>query len=442
MRLHPDGPLYVGDQVSVEVIAPETEQQGDKNVKIQVTGLEANDLGSSKFEGHGIGGRMQATFSWVWDTSDLQAGEYQVKFSVDPEGPVWTESVSLLPEFEVPDPEPSASWETIILDCCEINFITGTDFAQDAPELLELIQDQAENAVSRMGVDFDERIPITILPRVLGHGGFAGDEIYISYIDNNYAGNDLPQVLTHEMIHILDRRLGGDLRPSILVEGLAVYMANGHFKVEPLMPRAAALLELGWYLPLTELTDAFYTSQHEIGYLEGGALVEFIVNRYGYSAFNDFYRDIKNHPSGDQSKALDLALQEHFGLTLKQMEGQFKSELNRQHINPDMYEDVILTVAYYDAVREYQRLLDPSAYFLTAWLPDGEEMRERGIVADYLRRPTRPQNLVIEDLLVEVDRQIRTGNYLEAEKALDQTERELDQVQENLLIDANEVGAD
>ncbi len=442
MRLHPDGPLYVGDQVSVEVIAPETEEQGDKNVKIQVTGLEANDLGSSKFEGHGIGGRMQATFSWVWDTSDLQAGEYQVKFSVDPEGPVWTESVSLLPEFEVPDPEPSASWETIILDCCEINFITGTDFAQDAPELLELIQDQAENAVSRMGVDFDERIPITILPRVLGHGGFAGDEIYISYIDNNYAGNDLPQVLTHEMIHILDRRLGGELRPSILVEGLAVYMANGHFKVEPLMPRAAALLELGWYLPLTELTDAFYTSQHEIGYLEGGALVEFIVNRYGYSAFNDFYRDIKNHPSGDQSKALDLALQEHFGLTLKQMEGQFKSELNRQHINPDMYEDVILTVAYYDAVREYQRLLDPSAYFLTAWLPDGEEMRERGIVADYLRRPTRPQNLVIEDLLVEVDRQIRTGNYLEAEKALDQTERELDRIQDNQLIGAYEVGAD
>jgi hypothetical protein len=442
VRLHPDGPLYVGDQVSVEVIAPETEEQGDKNVKIQVTGLGANDLGSSKFEGHGIGGRMQATFSWVWDTSDLQAGEYQVKFSVDPEGPVWTESVNLLPEFEVPDPEPSASWETIILDCCEINFITGTDFAQDAPELLELIQDQAENAVSRMGVDFDERIPITILPRVLGHGGFAGDEIYISYIDNNYAGNDLPQVLTHEMIHILDRRLGGELRPSILVEGLAVYMADGHFKVEPLLPRAAALLELGWYLPLTELTDAFYTSQHEIGYLEGGALVEFIVNRYGYSAFNDFYRDIKNHPSGDQSKALDLALQEHFGLTLKQMEGQFKSELNRQHINPDMYEDVILTVAYYDAVREYQRLLDPSAYFLTAWLPDGEEMRERGIVADYLRRPTMPINRVIEDLLVEVDRQIRAGNYLEAEKALDQTDRELDQVQENQLIGAYEVGAD
>jgi hypothetical protein len=440
VRLHPDGPLFVGDQVSIEVISPETENQKEKNVQIQITGLAANDLGSSKFEEHGIGGRIQATFNWVWDTRDLQAGEYQVKYSVEPEGPIWTETVSLLPKIEVPSPEPAATWETIVLDCCEINFISGTDFAQDVPELIDLIQDQAESSVDRMGVDFVERIPITILPRVLGHGGFAGSEIYISYIDSNYAGNDLSQVLHHEMIHILDRRLGGELRPSILVEGLAVHLSDGHFKREPLLPRAAALLELGWYLPLTELADSFYTSQHEIGYLEGGALVEFMVNRYGYSAFDDFYRDIENHSSGDQSKALDLALQEHFGLTLMQMEEQFKSELYRQHINPDMYEDVILTVAYYEAVREYQRLLDPSAYFLTAWLPDGEEMRQRGIVADYLRRPLAPQNLVIEELLVEVDRQLRVGNYLEAKKALDQIERELDRVQEEFLIGAYKVG--
>jgi hypothetical protein len=440
VRLHPDGPLYVGDQVSIEVISPDTEDQENRNVQIQVTGLSASDLGSAKFEAHGIGGRIQATFNWVWDTRDLPAGEYQVKFSVEPEGPIWAEAVSLLPKSDVPSPEPAAIWETIVLDCCEINYITGTDFAQDVPGLINLIQDQAQSSVARMGVDFDERIPITILPRVLGHGGFAGSEIYISYIDSNYAGNDLSQVLHHEMIHILDRRLGGELRPSILVEGLAVHLSDGHFKQEPLLSRAAVLLELGWYLPLTELADSFYTSQHEIGYLEGGALVEFMVNRYGYRAFNEFYRDIENHSSGVQSKALDLALQEHFGLTLMELEIQFKSALYRQHINPDMYQDVILTVAYYEAVREYQRLLDPSAYFLTAWLPDGEEMRQRGIVADYLRRPLTSQNLVIEELLIEVDRQLRMGNYLEADKALDQIERELGQVQDEFLIGAYQMG--
>jgi hypothetical protein len=78
-------------------------------------------------------------------------------------------------------------------------------------------------------------------------------------------------------------------------------------------------------------------------------------------------------------------------------------------------------------------LLDESAYFLTAWLPDGEEMRKRGIVADYLRRPQTSQNQEVVKLLVEVDQQIRAGNYLQAEKALDQANRKLDLVQDEVL---------
>jgi hypothetical protein len=434
--LHPDGPLYAGDLVSIEVISDGTENLDEKNVQIQVEGAAAKDLGSSGFAEYGIGGRLQATFYWAWDTSDLQAGDYQVELSIQPDGPVWTETVSLLPAVDMPSPEPAASWETVLLDCCEIHFISGTDFAQDAPELLPLIQEQAEDAVSRMGVDFDQRVTITILPRVLGHGGFAANEIYVSYLDENYSGNDLAQVLHHEMIHILDRQMGGELRPSLLVEGLAVYLSDGHFKKEPLLSRAAALLDLGWYLPLTELTDSFYTSQHEIGYLEGGALVEFMVNKYGWQAFNDFYRGIRPHPSEQQSKAIDQALRNQFGITLMQLESQFKSALHRQHINPDMSDDVIISVDYYEAVRRYQRLLDPSAYFLTAWLPDGEEMRRRGIVADYLRRPATPQNQAIEELFVGVDQQLRAGNYLAAEKALLQVEKDLNLIQKDNLVDA------
>ena len=94
-----------------------------------------------------------------------------------------------------------------------------------------------------------------------------------------------------------------------------------------------------------------------------------------------------------------------------------------------MRADLILSVNFYEAVRGYQLMLDRSAYFLTAWLPAGEEMRERGIVADYLRRPQDPQNLELVKLLVEIDRQIRAGNYLEAEKALDLVNRKLDLIQ-------------
>ena len=433
VRLHPDGSLFVGDQISIEVISPDNVDMEEKNVRVQVSGDSPNNLGSSGFEGYGIGGRLQATFNWVWDTTDLESGEYQFEFAVQPDGPTWTETVNLLPAVKIPSPEPQARWETIVLGCCEVHFISGTEFARDLPELQDLIEQQAANVVQRMGIEFNERIPITVLPRVLGHGGFASSEIYVSYIESNYAGNDISQVLHHEMVHILDGRLGGELRPPLLVEGLAVYLSDGHFKKEPLMQRTAELIDLGWYLPLTQLVDSFYSSQHEIGYLEGGALVQFMVTRYGWQAFNDFYRDIHPHPSGEQSQALDQALQNHFGLTLEQLEGMFKTALFRQHTIPDIHDDLVLTVAYYEAVRQYQQMLDPSAYFLTAWLPDGEQMRQRGIVADYLRRPSTPDNLAIEALLVEIDKQLHAGNYADAEKTLLMVNDLLAQTQDNVL---------
>lgn len=430
--LHPDGVLYVGDQVSIEVISRGDLDVIDKQVQIQVAGIK-DGQDSAEFTTHGIGERLQATFNWIWDTSNLQPGDHEVRFSIQPEGPAWIETVRLQPQANLRNPELAAHWETATIECCEIHYISGTDFEDDLHGNLETIQTQAEEAARSMGSSFEQRIPITVLPRVLGHGGFASSEIYVSYLENNYAGNDLAQVLHHEMVHILDRHLGGELRPSLLVEGLAVYLSEGHFKKEPLMSRAAALVDLGWYLPLADLADSFYTSQHEIGYLEGGALVDFMINRFGWEAFSDFYRDIHPHPSDRQSRAIDEALQEHFNLTLQQLEGLFTAELHRKHLIPDMKADLILSVKYYETVRRYQLLLDTSAYFLTAWLPAGEEMRERGIVEDYLRRPQSPQNLEIVVLLVEVDQQIRAGNYLQAEKALDQANRKLEIIQNQVL---------
>jgi hypothetical protein len=307
-----------------------------------------------------------------------------------------------------------------------LHFISGTDAAQDIDALLEIADERAALAVASLGTDFAEPIIITLLPRVLGHGGFASNEIYVSYLDRNYAGNDFGQVLHHEMVHILDSRLGGELRPTILVEGLAVYLTRGHFKQEPLMARAAALLELGWYLPLEPLADNFYNSQHEVGYLEGGALIQYLVNTYGWEAFSNFYRDIHPHPSDKHSAALEDALQAHFGIDLAEMEQNFMAELYRQHLNPDLLEDVRLTVTYYETSRRYQQSLDPSAYFLTAWLPNGEELRERRIVADLLRHPQEPINLELESKLVAADWHLRAGDYVEVERLLEEVNEVLD----------------
>jgi hypothetical protein len=432
VKFHPDGPLFSGDLVSLEVIAPPGSDMKDKKVQVELLGDRPVDLGSAVFGAFGIGGRSQATLTWAWDTSGLAPGDYQLAFQVLPEGSTWTTTVSIYPAEEVPPPEPQADWETVNSECCVVNYITGTDAARDIEQLLEVADEQGRMAVKQMGVDFSDPIPVTLVPRVLGHGGFAANEIYISYLDRNYAGNDFSQVLHHEMVHLLDGRLGGELRPSLLVEGLAVYLAGGHYKKEPLFSRAAALVEMGRYIPLTALADSFYTSQHEIGYLEGAALVQYLVNTYGWQAFDSFYRDIKPQSSGKQSDAIEAALLDHFGLSLSQMEGTFLTNLYHQQINPDVFDDLRLTIAYYDAVRRYQQLLDPSAYFLTAWLPDGPQMRERGIVADFLRHPNGPDNQQIETLLIEADEDLRAGDYPEAEKTLVTVNRFLD------LIEAGE----
>ena len=451
VRLHPDGPMYVGDQVSLEIIAPPQTDLKDHSVEVQVDAPQGPSLATVDFGRYGIGGRSQATLMWAWDTSALEAGEHTLTFKINPDGPTWTQNVKLNPKDEVPPPEPQAKWASAESKYCLLYYITGTAAERDIQKLKVMADEQAQDVSRRMGVEITSPIPIVFLPRVLGHGGFTGLEISVSYLDRNYAGSDPALVLHHEMVHLLDNRLGGDLRPTILLEGLAVYMSGGHFKQEPLLPRAAALLPplagcaadssingsgrtlktsqlcgLGTYLPLKPLIDEFYTSQHEIGYLEAGALVEYMVETWGWQAFSDFYRDIHAVSNGSQSQAMEDALRKHFNMSLDDLEQGFLSALREQTITSEMTKDVSLTVLYYDTVRRYQQLLDPSAYFLTAWLPDGEKMREKGIVADYLRHPSTPENIALETLLVSADNSLRTGDYARTEKTLDAINAMLD----------------
>lgn len=466
VRYHPDGPLFQGDRVSLEVIpVKETSLHILKDSRLKVS-LQATGqiLGEAPFERFGIGGRQQATFRWIWDTSGLAPGEQQLVFTFDTtddsELPaVWTETVILLPSYLVPAPEPQARWEMVTSECCYYHYITGSEAARDLEALVELTEQEAQDVRMQLKTDFTEKVSITFLPRVLGHGGFAGEEISISYLDRNYAGGSLEQVLHHEMVHILDSRLGGEFRPSLFIEGFAVYLSDGHFKEEPLIERAAALLppdqgcvqardvlagqlvsssdapvcRLNRYLPLRQLIDNFYFSQHEIGYLQAGALVEFMVERWGWEAFDAFYRDIQPiqdeegvSQSGRPSEAVDRALQAHFNLTLQELEEVFKDRLGEIAVTASWVEDVRLVVAFYDAVRRYQQLLDPSAYFLYAWLPGNQDMRDAGIVADYLRRPFYPQNVTIEGLLVRADQLLQEGQYLEVQRMLDTVIQQLD----------------
>jgi hypothetical protein len=452
VRFHPDGPLYVGDMVSMEVIAPQNADLEGHDIQVRFDSVNSPESEAEPVEAnfmpYGIGARLQATFLWVWDTSGLAPGEHYLNFSISPDGSNWTESVTLLPGDEVPPPEPEATWATAESDCCLVHYITRTAAERDLDKLLAMVDEQAFDASQQLDVDLtslSHPIEVTFLPRVLGHGGFTSQEISVSYLDRNYAGNGTPTVLHHELVHLLDSHLGGDLRPTMLIEGLAVYLTGGHFKPEPLMPRAAALLPpepgcvefpstatgkgcgLDMYIPLEKLVDNFYLEQHEIGYLEAGSLIEFMVNTWGWEAFSDFYRHIHSlpeppqgvqEPGSSQYRAMNAALVDHFGITLQQLESRFLAALKDENSTPEMAEDVRQTVTFYDEVRGYQQALDPSAYFLYAWLPGGKQMRERGIVADYLRHPSTPENLAMETMLVAADQYLRAAEYQDASPIL------------------------
>lgn len=427
IRIHPDGPLYVGDQVSFEVLTPDGFKPEGHEVQVR---LGDKELGRAGFSPFGVGGRVQATLWWVWDTTHLQPGPETLTFTILPDGPSWQETVTMHPQSGVPPPEPGAHWATSTSDCCILNYITGTAAERDMAILAQIADEQAASLASQLPAKVNEKIPVVFMPRVLGNGGFVTDAIYVSYLDNDYLGGASAQVLLHEFVHWFDARSGGNLRPSIFQEGLAVYLSGGHFKSEPLIPRAAALLELNWYIPLQTLADDFYPQQHEIGYLEAAALVGYMVETYGWESFNAFYRDIHPTPDGRASQAIDAALQKHFQITFAGLEEKYLEFLKAQSVTESMRDDLRLSVQFYDTARRYQQALDPSAHFMTAWLPDFKVMRERGIVADFLRHPSGMNNHLIEALLLNAAHDLRAGKYDRAEITLQAVNSLLDMLVE------------
>ena len=165
--------------------------------------------------------------------------------------------------------------------------------------------------------------------------------------------------------------------------------------------------------------------------MQAGALVEYMRGTWGAEAFNTFYRDIHPTEDGTYSSAIDTALHTHFGISLVELELNFIAALQAQPVTPAYYDDVRLTVEYFNTLRRYQQSLDPSAYFLTAWLPDGKWMREHDIVADLVRHPAAVENVTLETLLSAADADLLAGRYaIMAEKLL----------AINIVLDAFEAG--
>ncbi|MBI4772407.1 MAG: hypothetical protein HY784_18760, partial [Chloroflexi bacterium] len=338
--LHPDGVLYSGDQISYEVFAENSQRvTWPIPVAVYLNSTATAPIAEGTFGQYGIAGREQATLTWAWDTTGL-SGPQTLYFWLDPHDQIQQGdedpgnnllevTVTLAPRSELPPQEAGAIWASSGSACCVYHYITHSAAARDIALISETAEGAVQVAQERMDVTLARKMTLTFVPRLLGHGGFATDEVIISYLDRDYAGGGLANVITHETTHILDAQLGGAFRPTLLVEGLATYVAGGHFKTEPLDRRAAQLPGPGMLIPLASLADNFYPSQHEIGYMEGASFIQYLVETHGWGAFDQFYRSaIPPLAAGQtESAALDAGLRAAFGRGLDETQGDWLASL-------------------------------------------------------------------------------------------------------------------
>lgn len=420
--LYPQPALYSGDLVTFDVTPHNLGEISPDKLTVRIyhgapasgTVVAEGVLGYPAFDGI-----PRARLVWSWNTTGL-VGVEPLTVWLDPddviqagdENPlnnIATLAVPILPADELPAIEAAAEWVTTTTDCCILQYLSGTAAERDLP----LLTAATAAGVAHVEEQLDARLPapfeVHFVNRVIGHGGYAYQGLTLSYLDRHYAGANLETVVRHEAAHVLDRATMG-WSPALVTEGLAVWAAGGHFKPEPLPERTAALVELGWYIPLEELANDFYRQQHEIGYMEAGAFVAYLVEMYGWEGFQRLKGSF-DPEAGGETAMLDAALQEAFGVSLSESEADFLDWLAAHPPGAENRRDVELTVHLFDAVRAYQQAYDPSAYFLSGWLPDPVEGARLSVEADFIRRRAMPENIALETMLIAARQALERGDY-------------------------------
>jgi hypothetical protein len=226
----------------------------------------------------------------------------------------------------------------------------------------------------------------------------------------------------HETVHLLDKQIAPQ-RITLLAEGTAVWAAGGHYKPEALDQRASALVTINEYIPIATLANDFYPVQHEIGYLEAGGLVKYLVDTYGWSVYRDFYSGVTLEDSASPAAALDRGFQTHYGKSLSTMEAEWLAYLSQIEVSESAITDLATTIRFYNVMRHYQTIYDPTAHFLNAWLPYPYDVIEKGNPADLTGHPREEINITLETMLVAADEAMRDGDYNRANIILESISR-------------------
>lgn len=432
--LYPVPDVYAGDRVTFQVLAHVPSNVDPRTVSVHVL-VNYQDVAEGTLSSRNLGGDAVGLFEWAWDTSG-EVGDQLIHIILDrydeiSDGDENRDNNEVALTVLVQDPENlppnerGATWVTAETNCCNVHVVSGTAAYRDLPDLLLSVETAVAQAAARLEELFSRKIDVYLIDRVIGQGGYAGNAIVVSYPDRQYASRGFEQILIHEAVHIIDRQFAPERIP-FLAEGMAVWGTGGHYKEENLHQRSAALVALDQYVPLAQLIDDFYPVQHEIGYLEAAGFVTYLIDTYGYPQFKAFYADVTAEDATTLSQAVDLNLQQYYDLTLVQVEEQWLAFLAALPEDRTELIDLQTTVRFFNVMRRYQRFYDPTAYFLTAWLPYPGALQTEGNPADLMRHPQAEINVTLEVMLQAADIALRAGDYNKANVLLDSITRVLD----------------
>jgi hypothetical protein len=327
---------------------------------------------------------------------------------------------------------PQVAWVTRETPNFRLFAAPGSDAVRD----LERLAVVAEASFARAATFVPPTQPIStsvyLLPRVFWQGGVAYRDgpLIISYTDRNYAGVAAWSYLVHEVTHALGGQFvdpGGEVG-GVLGEGLAVLAAGGHYAVEPIDERAAALLETDRLIPLCELRYNFYAAQHEIAYLQSASYVTFLDEAYGREALLAMYREQPpQRGQGEEPLAAfcerDASIIEPaVSATRGELERAWRARLAALSPNDEERAGIELTVRLYDTMRRYQELRDPPA----RTLPSIPDEWDQAMAAQMLVPAAGSRAAALETLLIAAGVALRAGETERAAAILDDMEATLD----------------
>jgi hypothetical protein len=432
--LYPVPAIYAGDLVTFQVLAHVPDNVNSDEVTVHVL-VDYQDVAEGTLSRPNLAGDAIGLFEWAWDTTG-ESGDHLIHVILDRYDDIQVgdedrNNNQVAIPVAVNDPEAlparirQATWVTTETACCQVHVVSGTAAYRDLSDLLTIVETAVQQTADKLDEPLAQQLDVYLVDRVIGQGGYAGNSIVVSYLDRHYASNGFHEVLVHEATHLLDRQFAPE-RIAFLAEGLAVWASGGHYKAENIKQRSAALVTIGRYVPLAELIDNFYPVQHEVGYLEAAGLVTYLIDMHGWVQFREFYSDVTAEDGKSLSEAMDVNLRQYFGVSLAELEADWLAYLSTLPVDRMTVVDLQTTIHFFDTMRRYQQYYDPTAFFLTAWLPYPKVLQEEGNPADLTRHPAEEINVTLEVMLQAADHALRDGDYERTNILLDSIWRVLD----------------